>query len=74
MSASAGTAARTLEARRIRPSDLDFHRSRIATLRSPRELAGAEDVGALTDRFRDVADREDWGEKLERYWAGAFRA
>jgi hypothetical protein len=52
MSDSVDPAVRTLEARRIRPPGLDFHRSRIATLRSqsPRPLptgeSGSVSVGA----------------------------
>jgi Domain of unknown function (DUF4375) len=34
-----------------------------------RELAGAEALEELTDRFRGVAGRDAWGEKLQRYIA-----
>lgn len=56
-----------------RRAELDDHGEH-AVVRPYRELAGAEDLGALTDRFRDVADREGWGEKLERYVASEVDA
>jgi hypothetical protein len=34
-----------------------------------RQLAGGAELGELTDRFREMADRDAWGEKLERYLA-----
>ena len=34
-----------------------------------RELAGADELDELTNRFRETADRDAWGEKLERYLA-----
>jgi hypothetical protein len=35
-----------------------------------RELAGADELDALTDAYWNAADREAWGEKLERYLDG----
>lgn len=32
-----------------------------------RELAGAAELDALTDRYWEAADADNWGEKLERY-------
>lgn len=37
-----------------------------------RDLAGADEIAALTDEFWVAAEQEDWGEKLEAY-LGAHR-
>jgi hypothetical protein len=56
-----------------RRADLD-EGGRYAGLNPYRELAGAAELDALTDRYWDAADAYDWGEKLERYLASKVNA
>jgi hypothetical protein len=39
-----------------------------------RDLPGAAELDALTDRYWDAADADNWGEKLERYLASEVDA
>lgn len=49
-----------------RRADLD-EAGQHAVLHPYRELAGAAELDALTDRYWEAADADNWGEKLERY-------
>jgi len=49
-----------------RRAELDAH-GQHAVAHPYRELAGAEELDRLTDRFLETADRDDWGQKLVRY-------
>ena len=56
-----------------RRAELDAY-GEYAVVHPYRGLAGAHDLGELTDRFREVANRDGWGDKLERYLASHVAA
>ena len=56
-----------------RREELD-ERGEHAVVHPYRELAAADELDALTDRYWEAADADNWGERLERYLGSEVEA